>query len=93
MSTHVEWTRATRRPELVGDDFADGFGTTVDAGYLGLFVGHSSGGAVVEGTRDELRAWLTHALALLDDRAKCPLCGHPGRTQCDRYPSTETPER
>jgi hypothetical protein len=69
MSSRVEWLKAREVPAcaLTGADaaeFSDAFGSRLDAGNEGLFVGGSDG-AIVEGSHQELVEWLLAGLASL----------------------------
>lgn len=65
---HVEWIDATRNPaEIVTPEgFSDEWGNTVEHGRIGVYVGDGSGCAVLEGTREEIAAWLRHALEIVE---------------------------
>lgn len=71
MSLHVQWVPAKSCPAELIDEaeartWTDGFGSKLDPGNVGLWVGTGAGGALLEGSRTELADWLRAALATVE---------------------------
>jgi hypothetical protein len=69
MSVRATWTSPKHVEAEVTDYFVDDHGNEIDEGNLALVLGQDSDCFVIEGTREQLRAFVEELDAQLDESA------------------------